>query len=172
MTTPAVVRDAVLKDRLFGYDVKSISFEGQKYYIASSIFKPHFNRVHSERFKQEYGYRFPGLRETVVTYHKLHQYCAHSMTQDRLKNKTRLMTLIAEHEEPCFEIPAKPVGPVVDIPIAETVEAKDIVASVKALGPARALKILQEAVPELAEFLRPRAEDKPRTIKITMTIEL
>ena len=144
MTTPLIVRDSVIMDRLLGHDVKSITVEGTKFYIVHSVFK-HFGRGSSQSFKDEFCQQFPGLRNHVVTYPKLREYCLRATTQSRVAH-AKFMLLIAAHEQPALEVPSPGVNEgLVKIPYINTVQGQQIVALAKEIGMGNLHAVLSDA---------------------------
>ena len=174
MTTPLIVRDSVIMDRLLGHDVKSITVEGTKFYIVASVFK-HFGRGSSQRFKDEFCRQFPGLRNHVVTYPKLREYCLKATTQSRVAH-AKFMLLIANHETPALEVLQHVGAGAIVIPDVATMEASQLKEVVEKLGIGRVHSILQELglLPKLCEDQVGGVEgskiEQPRR-KVVVTIE-
>lgn len=170
MKTTKLVRDAVVHEKLFGYDVQSIMVEEHKYYIMSSVFT-HFGQVASMSTRAEYCHRFQGLYSWVITWARLKAYCHKTMLQDRVRKKTELMKHIRDNDEPLAELPKPGVNDgLLKVPDTVTVEAQQLKALVSGLGIGRVHTILQELglIPQLCS--EPTSTKQPPR-KIVVTIE-
>ena len=173
MTTQQVIRDNIRRTELFGHMVNTIEVQGETWYLAFSIFKAFGTKsVPSESFRQTYCRRFPGMRDWVISYGRLHEYCRYTMEHNRVKDKSELMRKIAMHPE----LPATTLAPVnlqkeaIVLPDTSTVEAATLKSIVESLGIGRVHGILQQLglIPQPEECA---AAAKAEKRKIVITVE-